>query len=245
MLHGTAGTEGLSESVPLLQGAAVMRQATHDRPGPPSLQHFGLREALQPGPLRPDSAMARRHMSEAEVCTVDAMQKRGHGADEILEALLTSRAAAGEAGPSRSAVYRTMRGDSYTRGAEEHRCRRANLPPEMVDVAQTVRLRLLRDAKSEIVVTWSDIYKGTTHILKARGVMTRKVRMPDEVWFTKTMRAQTRVRSRHGKRRITHEKDYKARRAALAATWVRYPQSWWEHEIHAHIDTLCVCLELV
>ena len=164
------------------------------------------------------------------------MQKRGFGANGILEALRKSRAAAREPGPSRSAVYRTMRGESYTRGAEERRGRRANLPPDMVEVAQAVRLRLLHDAQSEVMVTWSDIYKGTKQILKARGVLARKVRMPSEDWFMKTMRTQTRVRARAGKRRITHEKDYKARRAALAQKWVRYPQSWWAHDIHAYID---------
>ena len=100
-------------------------------------------------------------MSQEEVCTVDAMQKRGHGAVEILEALATPRAAAGEPPPSRSAVYRTMRGETYVRGAQEQRGRPANLPAEMVDAAQAVRLRLLREAKSEDMVTRSDIYKGT------------------------------------------------------------------------------------
>ena len=62
-----------------------------------------------------------------------------------------------------------MRGETYVCGAQEQRGRPANLPAGMVDAAHTVRLRLLREAKSEYMVTWSDIYKGTKQLLKARG----------------------------------------------------------------------------
>ena len=67
-------------------------------------------------------------------------------------------------------------------------------------------------------------------------MLTKKIPMPNADWFVKTVRANTSVRARHGKRRITHETDYKARRLELATRWVKYPKSWWEHHIHAYID---------
>ena len=236
VIHNASEQQVSDKRLPSSMSADVKSEPVHAVSGQVAVQPFGARDALHPAQVGVSGAMARRHMSEEEVCKVDAMQKRGCAANGILGALRKTRAAAGEPGPSRSAVYRTMRGESYTRGAEEHRGRRANLPPGMVDIAQEVRLRLLDDAKSELMVTWSDIYKGTKQILQATGVLTRKVPMPSEDWFTKTMRAQTRVRARPGKRRITHEKDYKARRAALAEKWVMYPQSWCGHDIHAYID---------
>ena len=175
-------------------------------------------------------------MSIAVVCKLDEMEKVGQSATDILHVLRAERAVAGEPGPSLSAVYRTMRGQSYKRGAPERRGRPAKLPPGLVGVAEEARLNLVQSANSEYMVTWGDVYKETRQLLKARGMLTKKVHMPCADWFMKTVRAKTNVRARHGKRRISHEKDYKARRLELAKKWARYPKSWWEHHIHAYTD---------
>ena len=188
----------------------------------------------QPRCVRP--AMPRSHMTEAEVATADALQKQGHSAREVLATLQKERRKAGGRGPSQSAVYRFLKGDTYKRGASEQRGRPVALPPDMVSVAEEVRMKLMEASNSQFMVTWSDIYKETKRTLKARGLVTKSVKMPSEDWFTRTMRAQTEVRARPGKRRITHEKDYKARRYELAKQWVKLPKSWWQTRIHAYID---------
>ena len=175
-------------------------------------------------------------MSEAEVCKVDELQKAGWQASAILQALQKERRKAGELGPSLSGVYRAMSGLVYKRGATELRGRPTTLPRQLLEVASQERMRLIEEAENEFMVTWLDIYKATKAVLKARGMLSKRDRMPSLDWFTKTVRANSKVRSRHGKRRITHEKDYKARRLELAKRWVKYPQSWWETEIHAYID---------
>ena len=139
-------------------------------------------------------------MSEAEIYKLEEMQKSGHGAAEIIKALQKARRKAGESGPSAPAVYRAMSGKAYKRGASEQR-----RPANLVKAASRARMRLAREAKSEHMVTWSDIYKDAKKILKAKSAFSKKVRMPSEDWFQRVVRAETDVRARHGKRRITHE----------------------------------------
>ena len=149
--------------------------------------------------------MAHKHMSEAEIYKLEEMQKSGHGAAEIIKALQKARRKAGESGPSAPAVYRAMSGKAYKRGASEQRGRPKSRPANIMKAAIRARMRLAREAKSEHMVTWSDIYKDAKKILKAKSAFSKKVRMPSEDWFQRVVRAETDVRARHGKRRITHE----------------------------------------
>ena len=52
------------------------------------------------------------HMSLKEIAMLEQMQKRKSRADEILERLQKMRRENGMTGPSQSAVYRAMGGDS-------------------------------------------------------------------------------------------------------------------------------------
>ena len=61
-------------------------------------------------PKRHSSAMP--HMSLKEIAMLEQMQKRKSRADEILERLQKMRRENGTIGPSQSAVYRAMGGDS-------------------------------------------------------------------------------------------------------------------------------------
>ena len=62
-----------------------------------------------------------RHMNEAEIATMDAMQKEGKEAVAIIKKLRVARSRKGEEGPSQSSVYRYLDGDAYQRGVEETR----------------------------------------------------------------------------------------------------------------------------
>ena len=166
--------------------------------------------------------MARSHMSETEVCTVDEMQKAGRSAAEFRQVLRHGRRAGGRPAPSLSAAYRTTRGQAYKRGAPECRGRPAKLPAKLVDAAHEVWLALVQEARSQHMVTWGDIYKGTQQLLKARGEVTKKVRMPSVDWFVQAVGAKTQVRARRGRRRAAHENDYEARRYQLAQKCLRF-----------------------
>ena len=175
-------------------------------------------------------------MSSAEVASLDAMQKDGRAAGDILETLQKRRRKAGKSGPSEAAAYRAMGGKSYKRNAKEKRGRHSKVPLNFVKVASQVRLRLAKAANSNWLVTWAQVHKETRKKLRAKGSLTRSVKMPGVDMFARRVRSETGVRARPGKRRITHEKDYKARRLDVAMKWVRYSQEWWQNEIHAYID---------
>ena len=175
-------------------------------------------------------------MSSAEVASLDAMQKDGRAAGDILETLQKRRRKAGKSGPSEAAAYRAMGGKSYKRNAKEKRGRHSKVPLNFVKVASQVRLRLAKAANSNWLVTWAQAHKETKKKLRAKGSLTRSVKMPGVDMFARRVRSETGVRARPGKRRITHEKDYKARRLDVAMKWVRYSQEWWQNEIHAYID---------
>ena len=110
-------------------------------------------------------------MTAKELAKIDEMQKGGWGAGEILDSLQKMRTKAGEPGPSQSAVYRAMGGETYKRDYVEQRGRPTALPANMVKVASQTRLRLIRVAKNEYSVAWSDVYNETKKVLKSRGAL--------------------------------------------------------------------------
>ena len=184
--------------------------------------------------------MATRHMSALEVAKLDIMQKQGKSAHEILCKLKEERARNHEKGPSLSAVYRYMGGETYQRGSEERRGHQCQLPRSMVKVATQQRLKLAREADSEWQVTWEDVWKATKKELRRRGLLKKSVRMPGVDWFSRIVRDQSDVKARPGKRKITHEKDYKVKRYKQSKTWRKYSASWWKagkNKIHAYIDS--------
>ena len=67
-------------------------------------------------------------MTAKELAKIDEMQKGGWGAGEILDSLQKMRTKAGEPGPSQSAVYRAMGGETYKRDYVEQRGRPTTLP---------------------------------------------------------------------------------------------------------------------
>ena len=60
-------------------------------------------------------------MNPQEISLVDLMQKSGEEHSGILSKLRANRAKNGETGPSSTALYDHMGGETYVRGAEEAR----------------------------------------------------------------------------------------------------------------------------
>ena len=73
-------------------------------------------------------SVAMSHLTAKEFAKVDEMQKGGWDAGEILDSLQKMRSKAGEPGPSQSAVYRAMSGETYKRDYFEQRGRPTALP---------------------------------------------------------------------------------------------------------------------
>ena len=137
-------------------------------------------------------------MSTVEVATMDRMQKTGRPPQAILAKLQSARAKRGVNGPSQTAVYRFLKGSSYARG------RKASIPDGLAHVAFIQRRRLIMAAKNEWLVTWKDVHKATRQALRAKGALAKAKRMPSVDWMARKIRAGYNVRSRPGKRRISH-----------------------------------------
>ena len=78
---------------------------------------------------------AGSHMSVKELQLLEARQKDGKTPKEIVNFLQNRRAKAGGEGPSASAVYRHLKGETYRRSAAEKRGRKSTLPPRWVHTA--------------------------------------------------------------------------------------------------------------
>ena len=78
---------------------------------------------------------AGSHMSVKELQLLEARQKGGKTPKEILDFLQNRRAKAGGEGPSASAVYRHLKGETHRRSAAEKRGRKSTLPPRWVHTA--------------------------------------------------------------------------------------------------------------
>jgi hypothetical protein len=106
----------------------------------------------------------------------------------------------------------------------------------LVETANVQRRRLVREADNDYLVVWSDLRKVTKKVLRKRGVLRGKVRMPAAGHFQKLVRKQTSIRARPGKRRISRTRPHEIKRLEQALAWQRHPKSWWEKDIHAYID---------
>ena len=67
-------------------------------------------------------------MDPQEIGLIDTMQKSGEEHSAILSKLWANRAKNGETGPSSTALYDHMDGETYVRGAEETRRFQATVP---------------------------------------------------------------------------------------------------------------------
>lgn len=176
------------------------------------------------------------HLSCSEVNLVNKKQKKGMEPQKILAMLQRARLKKGEAGPSESAVYRLLKGNTYQPDAEETRGRPSKIPTAMVKVAAAARRKLIKKAGNEYLVTWQDVHKATKAKLRSQGKLTKDSKMPSEDCLARAMRASTTIRARPGKRRIDHTAEHREKRLDKAKTWVRYPKRFWQNKIHAFID---------
>jgi len=175
-------------------------------------------------------------MTAAEIQTMDMLHKKGKTPQEVVAKLQADRAKRGATGPSQSAVYRFLGGGSYLRVRQERRGRKKRLPPRLVQVANAQRLKLLREAGNEYLVTWGDVHKATRKVFRDKGVLRGCVRMPAADYFARVVRKGTAIRARPGKKRIVRTREHETKRHAQAKKWQKYPKSWWEKDIHAYID---------
>ena len=181
--------------------------------------------------------MPASHMSPEEVALMDKMLKRGDSAKVILEKLQANRDKKGETGPGKDGVYRFIAGETYQRAVEEKRGRPANLPPLLVQTANAERRKLVKKADNDYLVVWADVHAATKKVLRARGVLNRRTKMPSEDWLARLVREHTEVRARPGKRRISRTKAHELQRFEQGQRWQQHPKSFWENEIHAYLDS--------
>ena len=176
-------------------------------------------------------------MSLGEVNFVNQRQKQGEKPAKILKKLRKDRLKAGSTGPSQSALYRVLKGLTYKPQTEETRGRPSTEPATMVTVASKERLKLIKASNNEFLVTWGDVHKATKKSLRSQGKLKKGVKMPSEDGMARAVRAETPVRARPGKHRISHSDKHKKMRYEKALGWAEYSESWWVDDIHAYIDS--------
>ena len=95
--------------------------------------------------------MAYKQFTQAEVATIDRLQKKGTTPGEVLKTLRRSRRENGGVGPGKTAIYDFMNGTTHKRGAAERRGRKSRVPPGILTVANTERRKLIKNAKKGLV----------------------------------------------------------------------------------------------
>lgn len=164
------------------------------------------------------------------------MQKQGKAPHQVISKLQGQREKNDVSGPSPATVYKFLAGATHKRAAEETRGRPSKVPVGLVRTANVERLKLIRKADYQYLVTWGDIHKATKKALQAHGRLMGGSRMPSEDYLARRVRNESDVRARPGKRRITRTKEDEENRHKKAITWAKYPQTFWEEDVH-FIDT--------
>ena len=181
--------------------------------------------------------MSFSQLTEAEVATIDGLQKKRATPGKILRIVQASRLRKGEIGPGKTAVYDFLSGRTHKRSVAEKRGRISKVPPGILTVATTERRRLIKAAKNEFLVTWSDIHKATHSVLKKRNSLRGGRKMPSSDWLQRAMRSKMDVRARPAKRRISRKECDAAKRLIKAKQWAKYPRIWWKTGIHCYLDS--------
>ena len=176
------------------------------------------------------------HLSVDEVNVIEKMRRQGKNPNDILCQLIKTRGKRGIAGPSSSAVYRFLNGETYQRSEVEERGRKTSLPPRLVQVGSEQRRKLIKAAANEYLVTWADVHKATKKALRARGLLTKTTPMPSLDWFARLVRENADIRARPGKTRITHTAEYEKKRYKQGLKWKKFGKTFWRKGIHAYID---------
>lgn len=184
------------------------------------------------------------------MATMDRMQKKGEKPAAILRALQSDRqknlvnATAGSSkkrskkkmGPSKSAVYRFLKGETYKRVEEEARGRPVELTKKHLVVLNNVRRKLIKEADNDYIVTWDDVVDDAKKELRAKNMLGKRSPMWTADTVAKHMRTEMGVRSRTPRARISRNQGDEKRRCEELATWNKHPAPWFLNNVHAYID---------
>ena len=175
--------------------------------------------------------------SAMELAKMEKMQKAQESPGEVFEKLQRIRAQKGVTGPSESAVYRFMSGETYNRDMEETRGRPPTFGARHLRVLDQVRKKLIKDADNEYTVTWEDICTAGKVQLRKKNLLGARKPMWSEDWVAKQMRDNLDVRRRRSRARVARTTGEEALRLEKGQEWQKLPASWWTKDIHGYIDT--------
>ena len=94
----------------------------------------------------------------------------------------------------------------------DERGQSGSLSPRLVQVANKARVKLIKEAGNDNLVTWEDVHKATKKALRSQGFLTKGVRVPRIDWLARLLREKSAVRARPGKRRVSHTKEHETKR---------------------------------
>ena len=124
-------------------------------------------------------------------------------------------------GPSKHAVYDYVHGKTHVQGVSETRGRRNTLTKADVRKLMQTRKRLIRQAKGEKRIRYSDIFEeAALETQVSQRTMENSIR-------------QEGVRFRPSRAKVyLSEKDAKTR-LVMMQKWIKKPAKFWTHEVHA------------
>ena len=175
-------------------------------------------------------------LSSAEQITVERMKRSNKSPGVILAALQAKRRRRRVKGPGKTTVYSFLAGATHARGAEESRGAKKKLTLRMLQVFNQSRKKLIKEAKNDFHVTWGDVVREGTKVLRARGLWGRRQRMLSTDYIAQKMRSCLNVKKRRSRARIARTAGEEEQREKHGKRWEKYPEAWWSNEIHGYID---------
>ena len=133
-----------------------------------------------------------KHLSAAELDSVQAWKSQGISTLEIHLRLQRARAAGGGDGPNLSTVRRALRGITHRRGMVETRGRKRSLSPANVRALNAARKRLIAKADGQYEVHWCDIIRAARvpNVDRSTAAKGMKAAGYDIQWRTPTPEAR-------------------------------------------------------
>ena len=174
-------------------------------------------------------------LTDAEMSLITSLLST-HSTQDILATLQQKRRRRSLSGPSQSAVYRFVAGETYIRGAAEKRGASNKIPDKVVKELDKTRLRLAKEAASDYFVTWEDVVEEGKKDLRKKGLLGKREPMwsPDAV--ARRSRELLNVRRKPSRKRLARTRGEEKERYEKALEWSGYAARHWKTNVHAYID---------
>ncbi|CAE8648788.1 unnamed protein product [Polarella glacialis] len=155
------------------------------------------------------------HMTPEELDCAIQMQHDGVGVVKIHERLSAKRVKKGVAATDLTSVRKALKGKTFKRGRKETRGRKRALKPTAAKKINTVRKKLIKDAKGMREVHWKDILKAA----RVTVISTTASRYLKE--------AGLEVKWQKPREKPLRQPEHEQERMEVCGRWRRYPSNYF------------------